>query len=129
MANSKTANVLIFGKRNRKVKELEGIMAEHFFNVTVVSRLTDLFKLLSSARYELIVVTDTFEDKLNKDFFVKLKRMFPQAKMLCLFDEINEQIEVTLRSAGIVFLGSYNQFGKLSRDILQSALTSKRGNS
>jgi len=31
MTNSKTATVLIFGKRNRKVKELEEIMAEHFY--------------------------------------------------------------------------------------------------
>lgn len=129
MANSKTANALIFGKRNKKVKELEGILAEHFFKAILVSRLTDLSKLLSSDRYELIVVTDAFKDKLNKDFFVKLKRMFPDAKMLCLFDKITQEVEVTLRSVGIVFLGSYDQFGKLSRDILQSALKSKKENS
>jgi hypothetical protein len=70
MTNSKIATVLIFGKRNRKGKELEGIMAEPFFNVILVSRLTDLFTLLLTDRYEVIVVPDTFEDRLDKDFFV-----------------------------------------------------------
>jgi hypothetical protein len=45
-------------------------MAEPFFNVILVSRLTDLFTLLLIDRYEVIVVPNTFEDKLDKDLFV-----------------------------------------------------------
>jgi len=125
MQNLKLDTVLVLGKRNKKVKELERILAEHFLEVKVTSKLTNSSELNPGMHFNLVVVTDSLEDKPDRDFGVNLRRLFPQAKVLGLFDKINPEIETNMRNAGLIFLGSYDHFSKHFPDILLSAFGSR----
>jgi len=120
----KKENVLVFGKGNKKVKELERILTEHFYRVCLVSDLSDMVHLVVNVHFNVIVVTDSMGDGLNKDFFSDLRILFPHAKVMCLVDQITQEMEMAMRSTRLVFLGSYEHFGKHSLDILQSAVKS-----
>ncbi len=124
----KTEKVLVFGKRNRKVRELERVLAEHFHHICLASDLTDMARLIANDCFNVIVVTSSMGDKLNKDFFLDLRILFPDARVLCLVDQITQEMEMVMRSIRLVFLGSYEYFGKHYQDILQSALKSKLNN-
>ncbi|MBL7177944.1 MAG: hypothetical protein ISS66_19145 [Desulfobacteraceae bacterium] len=121
---AKTENVLVFGKRNNKVEELEHIMAEYFYSICLVSDLTDMAQLAANDHFNVIIVTDSLGYKLNKDFFYELRVLFPQARVLCLVDHITQEMEMAMRSARLVFLGSYEHFCKQYQDIVQSAVKS-----
>ncbi len=125
MQKSKLGNVLVLGKRNKKVKELERILAGHFLEVKVTSKLAHTVGLNPTMHFNLIVITDSFEGRTDRDFGVNLKRLFPEAKVLGLFDKINPEIETNIRNAGLIFLGSYDHFSKHSPDILLSAFGSR----
>ena len=120
----KKENVLVFGKGNKKVKELERVLAEHFHRVCLVSDLSDMVHLVVNDHFNVIVVTDSMGDRLNKDFFSDLRILFPHAKVMCLVDQITQEMEIAMRSTRLVFLGSYEHFGKHYQDILQAAVKS-----
>jgi hypothetical protein len=61
---------------------------------------------------------------MNKEFFSDLRILFPDARVLCLVDQITREMEMVMRSIRLVFLGSYEYFGKYYQDILKSALKS-----
>jgi N-acetylglucosaminyldiphosphoundecaprenol N-acetyl-beta-D-mannosaminyltransferase len=121
------ANVLVFGKRDKKVKELERILTEHSHDVCLVSGLADSVELLSGNNFHLIVLTDSLKDRLDQDFLHNLRRLFPHAKILCLANRITQAMEIGMRSAGLVFLGSYKRFNQFAWDILQAAMESLEG--
>jgi len=122
---SKKENVLLLAKKNKKTKKLEDHLADYFYEVRLVSDSSEMGMLPSNNHFAVIIVTDSFGLKQNKDFFLYLRNEYPHAKMLCLFDEISQGMETAIRSAGPVFLGSYDQFFRFSIDILQSAVESK----
>jgi hypothetical protein len=120
---SGTKNVLVFGNRNRKVEEVERILAEHSHRICVLSQLSDRDTRLLNDDVDVIVVTDSMGHEPNREFFSHLRILFPYAKMLCLFDRITEQMERAMRGKGLVFLGSYNHFRRYYQDILRTAMT------
>ncbi len=84
--------------------------------------------LVITVHFKVILVTDSIGDGLNKDFFLDLRILFPHAKVMCLVDQITQEVEMAIRSTRLVFLGSYEHFVKHSLDILQSAVKSKKIN-
>lgn len=124
MSISETPHVLVVGKRNRKVNEVEDTLGRYFPKVTVVSELADIDSLFANDYLDLIVVTDSIREKLDKGFLIELRHLFPRVKVLGLFDHINQDTEVALRSGGLIFLGSYKHFQRLSPAILHAALGS-----
>jgi len=119
----KTEKVLVFGKKNDKIRELERILAEQFYCICLVTDLNDIASLVVNDYFNVIVVTDSMGD-MNKDFFSDLRILFPDARVLCLVDQITLEMEMVMRSIRLVFLGSYEYFGKNYQDILKSALKS-----
>jgi len=119
----KTKKVLVFGKKNNKIWELERILAEQFHCICLVTDLCDIAYLVANDYFNVIVVTDSMGD-MNKDFFLGLRILFPDARVLCLVDQITQEMEMVMRSIRLVFLGSYEYFGKYYQDILKSALKS-----
>ena len=119
----KTKKVLVFGKKNDKISELERHLAEQFHCTCLVTDLNDIACLVANEYFNVIVVTDTMGD-MNKDFFSDLRILFPDTKVLCLVDQITQEMEMVMRSIRLVFLGSYEYFGKRYQDILKSALKS-----
>lgn len=123
---SKTKNVLVLGKRTEKVRELERLLAEHFNKVSLISDLPNSVKLPLNDYFNTIIVTDPVGAKLNNRLFSNLRILFPSARLLCLVDKITPETEMAMRSAGLIFLGSYDHFSNNYQDILKSAVKPKR---
>lgn len=126
MKKPKLGNALVLGKRTLKVKKLERILAEHFLEVKVTPKLANSFGLNPTMHFKLIVITDSLDGPLDRHFGVSLRRLFPEAKVLALFDKVNPEIEAIIRNVGLIFLGSHDHFSKQSPDILRSAFGSKQ---
>ena len=116
-----SSRVLIIGKTDRRVELLKHYLADYFGKVDL---LTDLEQLnsLSADNFTVIVVTDTFGDVLKSDFFADIRSLHPRAGLLCLFDRISRQTEKDMRSAGLLFLGSYEHFDDCYSSVLERAL-------
>jgi N-acetylglucosaminyldiphosphoundecaprenol N-acetyl-beta-D-mannosaminyltransferase len=116
------ANVLVLGRIDKRLRELERVMSQAFLEVVLVSEWSDAVGLFPSGHFDLIILTDSSKDNLKKNLLISLKRLYSQAKVLCVFDSITEEIEITMRSVGIIYLGSFEHFVRFSRDILESAV-------
>ena len=116
-----TGKALIIGKGNHKVDLLKRHLAEYFNKIDLLSDLGQLNSLTADS-HSVVVVTDTVGDVLNYDFFVNLRSLHPRVRLLCLVDRISRETEKAMRSAGLLFLGSYGHFGGSYRNILQRAL-------
>jgi len=123
---SQNGSVLMIGKRNRKIEELERRLAKYFNTIHLVADLAEGVNLSPTDIYTMIVVTDSAGHPLNKDFFSKLRAGFSRSVLVCLVDQITQESEKAMRSAGLLFLGSYNQFSEYYRSILESAIEAKR---
>ncbi|MBW1695135.1 MAG: hypothetical protein JRJ41_13570 [Deltaproteobacteria bacterium] len=123
---SQNGSVLMIGKRNRKIEELERRLAEYFNKIYLVADLAKGVNLSPTDIYTLIVVTDSTGHLLNKDFFSKLRAHFSRSVLVCLVDQITQETEKAMRGAGLLFLGSYHQFSEYYRSILESAIEAKR---
>ncbi len=117
-------SVLIIAKRNEKTKKLANLLVDFFNEIQFISVLEEIDRVISSNSFTAIVVTDSLGFELNKDILFNLKKRFPGAKILCLADKISQRKEAAVRSAGPVFLGSYDHFYEFSEDILSAAVAS-----
>jgi Holliday junction resolvasome RuvABC ATP-dependent DNA helicase subunit len=132
MANVKNSkrsdkrSVLIIAKRNKKTKKLAHLLVDFFNEIRLISVLEEIEMVISSNSFTAIVVTDSLGFELNRDILLNLKKRFSGAKILCLADKISQKKEAALRSAGPVFLGSYDHFFDFSEDILSAAIASKK---
>ncbi len=125
--NSKRSDkrsVLIIAKRNEKTKKLAHFLVDFFNEIRFISVLEEIDMAVSSKSFTAIIVTDSLGVELNKDILLNLKKRFPGAKILCLTDKISQKKEAAIRSAGPVFLGSYDHFFDYSEDILSAAIAS-----
>jgi len=119
-------SVLIIAKRNEKTKKLTNLLVDFFSEIRFISVLEEIDMAVSSKSFTAIVVTDSLRVELNKDILHNLKKRFPGAKILCLADKISQKKEAAVRSAGPVFLGSYDHFFEFSEDILSAAVASNK---
>ena len=101
-------------------------MAEYFNEIYLIADLAEAMNLSPTDIYTMIVVTDFSGHPLNKDFFSDLRAHFSRSVLVCLVDQITQETEKAMRSAGLLFLGSYNQFSEQYRTILESAIKAKR---
>lgn len=125
--NSKRSDkrsVLIIAKRNEKTNKLAKLLVDFFNEIRLISVLEEIEMVISSNSFSAIIVTDSLGVELNKDVLLNLKKRFPGAKILCLADKISQKKEAAVRSAGPVFLGSYDHFFDFSEDILSAAVAS-----
>lgn len=125
MLKSKLGKALVLGEKNPKANEVKRILAEHFQIVKMIPRLPAEDKFCPEDHFKLIVFTDSSETKPDRDIVVNLRKLFPRTKVLGLFDDINAEIEMSMRSAGLIFLGSHDHFNKHSSQIIFSAFKSK----
>ena len=126
LSQSQNGSVLMIGKRNRKIEEVERRLAEYFTKVYLVADLARGVNLSPTDIYTMIVVTDSAGHPMSKDFFSNLRAHFSRSVLVCLVDQITQETEKAMRSAGLLFLGSYNQFSEYYHSILESAIEAKR---
>ena len=112
---------LIIGKGNHKVDLLKRHLSEYFGKIDLLSDLGHLNSLTADI-HSVVVVTDTLGEVLNYDFFVNLRSLHPRARLLCLVDHLSRETEKAMRSAGLLFLGSYDHFDDCYGSVLQTAL-------
>jgi len=118
---------LIIGKGNHKVDRLKRHLAEYFAKIDLLSDPAQLNSLAAQS-HSVVVVTDTLGDILNYEFFVNLRSLHPRARLLCLVDHISRETEKAMRSAGLLFLGSYDHFDDCYDSVLQTALRPQKVN-
>ena len=116
-----SSRALIIGKTDRRVELVKHHLADYFGKVELLTELEQL-NSMTADNFTVIVVTDTFGDVLKPDFFVNLRSLHPRAGLLCLFDRISRQTEKDMRSAGLLFLGSYEHFDDCYGSVLERAL-------
>ncbi len=117
-------NALLIAKRTEKINRIENLLSEYFQKVSRVSDLTGTGQLPLDHHFDLIVATDSLEIKPDGDFLSCLRGQFPGAKFMYLADEIAPETEMSLRSGGLIFLGSYDHFIHCSHQILGSVADS-----
>ena len=118
------ANALLIAKRTEKINRIETVLSEYFESIDRVSDLTGTGQLPLNLHFDLIVATDSLEIKLDGDFLSCLRGQFSGAKFLYLADEIAPETEMSLRSGGLIFLGSYDHFIHCAHQILGSVANS-----
>ncbi len=117
-------NALLIAKRTEKINQIENLLSEYFQKVSMISELIDTRQLPLDLHFDLIVATDSLEIKPDGDFLSCLRGQFPGAKFMYLADEIAPETEMSLRSWGLIFLGSYDHFIHCSHQILGSVADS-----
>jgi hypothetical protein len=113
---------LIIGKGNHKVDRLKGYLSEFFAKIDLLSDPAQLNSLAAQI-HSVVVVTDTLGDILNYEL-----SLHPRARLLCLVDHISRETEKAMRSAGLLFLGSYEHFDDCYGSVLQTALWPQKAN-
>jgi hypothetical protein len=117
-----TDSALILGGKSQKIGTIARALEPHFGEVSVANGLpsTDHRK-----NFGLIVVTDDIDPAPDRGFVNQLREHYPRAKVLGIFDSFDAEIEIVMRSAGIVFWGSHERFNTHSEKILQTVLQNK----
>jgi|APSaa5957512622_1039677.scaffolds.fasta_scaffold158877_1 hypothetical protein len=118
--NRQTINVLLLGKKTSKVCKIKLLLSKLSHKVCLISDFTNSVKRFPVNHYGIVIVTDSLGVNLNSDFVSHLKTVLPHAKVLCLVDQITEDTEKAIRGAGLIFLGTYEHFGQICKDILKS---------
>jgi hypothetical protein len=101
---------VIVGYRNKKVKKIGQILIRYFNTIIKISDLSELTGVLSNDAIDLIIITDSLREKPDDAMASKLRRLFPDSKIVGLFDRIDPEKERILRGIGLIFLGSYDLF-------------------
>ena len=112
---------LIIGKSDRRVELVQHHLADYFGKIDLLTNLEQL-NSLTGEDFAVIVVTDTSKEVLKADFFINLRSLHPRAGLLCLFNHISRQTEKDMRTAGLLFLGSYEHFDDCYGSVLERAL-------
>ncbi len=128
MQELESVKVLLVGKRNKKVQELKRTLAKHFQEVILASKLNGGIDSCPGDHFEFVVITDSVNDAIDRDYVYSLRRLFPQAKVVYLFEEMKPELEMIMRGIGLIFFGSYNYFGKNFPEILGSVFARKKEN-
>ncbi|MBW1784271.1 MAG: hypothetical protein JRL30_26465 [Deltaproteobacteria bacterium] len=127
MQGPKKARILLLGKRNNRVKRVEGVLKKYLPDTKIVSKAGYPLDSSASDDFKLVVITDASKDSVDAKFVQNVRHSFPQAKVVSLYDEIDPEIEIDMRSAGLIFLGSYEHFIRECADILRSAVETSKG--
>ena len=110
--------------RPAEKQHLRASLPGYFESIDRISDFAGTGQLPLDLHFDLIVATDSLEIKPDGDFLACLRGQFPGAKFLYLADEIEPETEMSLRSGGLIFLGSYDHFIHCSRQILGSVADS-----
>ena len=120
MTELKNRQALLVGRRSKKVKGVEEILKGYSLRVETIPGLDHFLDPSLREKIRLIVLTDSRGNKFDKECIRTLRHNFPRAKVLSLVGRIAPEMEMEMRSAGLVFLGSYEHFKRKSGDIIDS---------
>ena len=115
-ADSKS--VLVLGRRTKQVKDLERLLVENLCRVQVTSNPSVVFKQNEGEDIDFIIMPEFRNRKIDEALFSQLRVFFPTAKLLVLVNRVTKEMEVTMRSKGLIFFGSYGRFVQFHEEIM-----------
>jgi hypothetical protein len=117
-----TEGALILGGSSQKISSIKRALGPHFKEVSVENALPPADH---RKNFSLIVVTDAVEPVPDREFVSELRRHYPRSKIIGIFDKFDPEVEIVMRSAGIVFWGSHERFSAHCVKILQTVLSDR----
>jgi len=115
-------NALILGLKD-KTLELRSLLEEKGLKVTLAETMEEIPEIRHNAPdYRLAFLTDSFSAALDASLLAHVRRNCQPECMFCLSSDADHGKERILRSAGLVFFDSYNNFLELADRIIQTAL-------
>ena len=112
-------SALILGGTSQKINTILQTLEPHFGEVSIADNLPQTGH---RKNFSLIVVTDDIEQLPDRGFVDLLRQQYPRAKVMGIFDTFDAEVEIVMRSAGIVFWGSLERFNTHCEKILQTVL-------
>ena len=113
---------IVLGAQGEASLGIVRLLQPFFEDVLNVSEKDQANGCFENDKVRLVVIMGLEACKANIDSLREIRHLFPSAKILGLFDAFHPEQEVVLRTAGVVFLGSYERFSRNSRTILTKAL-------
>lgn len=124
MKNEANGSAIVIGSQSLISSGIKKMLKPYFRTIYFLSDLQAAMTEVADEQVRLILLMDHEKNETVPEVARAFRRAFPSAKILGLFDAFNPEQEVVLRTAGVVFLGSYERFARNSRTILTKALNS-----
>jgi hypothetical protein len=124
MKNEANGSAIVIGRQSLISSGIRKMLKPYFRTIYFLSDLQAAMTEVADEQVRLILLIDHEKNETIAEVARASRRAFPSAKILGLFDAFNPEQEVVLRTAGVVFLGSYERFARNSRTILTKALNS-----
>jgi N-acetylglucosaminyldiphosphoundecaprenol N-acetyl-beta-D-mannosaminyltransferase len=116
------AKAVILGRKEH-VGDICRLLENAYSQVTLAETTYELEKSgHGKEHFRLAVMTDSFSEKLSIGLLNNVRQKFSPENMICLTRDIEEENEKTLRSAGLIFLGSYGTFLAHADNIIKHTL-------
>ncbi len=122
MENKALGSAIVIGRQNLISSGIKKMLKPYFRTLYFLSDLQTAMSEVADEQVRLILLMDHEGNEAMPEVARALRDAFPSAKILGLFDAFNPEQEVVLRTAGVLFLGSYERFARNSRTILTQAL-------
>ena len=124
MKSEANGSAIVIGRQSLISSGIRKMLKPYFRTIYFLSDLQAAMTEVADEQVRLILLMGHEKNETVPEVARAFRRAFPSAKILGLFDAFNPEQEVVLRTAGVVFLGSYERFARNSRTILTKALNS-----
>lgn len=109
--------------RKEQVSDICRLLENTYSQVTLAEMAYELEKTgTGKESFRLAVMTDSFSEQLSIGLLDRVRQKFSPENMICLIRNIEEENEKKLRSAGLIFLGSYGTFFAHADNIIKHTL-------
>lgn len=116
--------------RKEQTGRLFQILEKTYQQVTLAETVTELDTLRKDRQApKLAVITDSFPETLTIDLVNHVRQSLNPLNMICLSKDDDQEKEKVLRSAGLVFFGSYKIFFAFAEKIISQTVKGNGGNS
>lgn len=110
--------VIILGEK-KPIQGLIKAVSQSFDSIRLIDSYSEIRRPHVWVKPELVILTDYFPGGLNRHVLEFIKVMLDPDKIICLGRFITPGNEVELRSSGLTFMGSYDEFLKDAENIMR----------
>ncbi|NTU97149.1 MAG: WecB/TagA/CpsF family glycosyltransferase [Chlorobiaceae bacterium] len=115
--------------RKEETGRLFRLLEKTYQQVTLAETVSELDKLRRQKQSPgLAVITDSFPENLSIELVNRVRQNLNPENLICLSNDENQEKERVLRSAGLIFFGSYRNFFAFAEKIIKQTLKGRNGN-
>ena len=123
------SKALVLG-RKESVAELFRLLERSYQQVMLAENTGELEDLKPEKHlFRLAVMTDSFSETLSLGLVNRVRQNFGPENMICLSTDDDQEKERVLRSAGLIYFGSYGSFSAFAEKIINQTLTGHQNRS